>query len=61
MEDIHLPMTRGNMDDIDLGESSTSQSDSQDVEQMEVDDNSSSQVRYPAPTILNLSLFYVIY
>lgn len=48
MEDIQIPMTRGTMGDIDLGESSASQTDSQpDEDSMEVDDTSSSQVRVP--------------
>ena len=44
MEDIELPMKRGSMNDIDLGEPSSSQPDSQDDESMDVDEGSSSQV-----------------
>ena len=60
MEDIHLPMTRGSMDDIDLGESSTSQTYSQDDEKMEVDDTSSSQVRSAILTSLSLIVVWMI-
>ena len=37
-------MKRGSMNDIDLGEPSSSQPDSQDDESMDVDEGSSSQV-----------------
>lgn len=43
MENITLPLKRGNMEDIDLGETSSSQTADDDSTPMEVD-GSSSQV-----------------